>query len=181
MFVHIHLKFIGTNMENIKPNNLNCLSFSICFFLLEIFKVLSPDTPIIVSLGETAVLPCYLSPSTNAEDMMVRWFRSKFSFTVHLYQNRKNIGLQIPKYQNRTSFNTSLIADGKVSLSIHSIAPSDEGSYTCLFQSLSFYDAADLELKVSGMWNHFTIIFTVVQEQCIRPCGWLPKLIINCA
>lgn len=148
----------------------------------EIFKVLSPDTPIIVSLGETAVLPCYLSPSTNAEDMMVRWFRSKFSFTVHLYQNRKNIGLQIPKYQNRTSFNTSLIADGKVSLSIHSIAPSDEGSYTCLFQSLSFYDAADLELKVSALGSGPTIFIEEHQDGHLRAVcksyGWYPKPVV---
>ncbi|KAM5129403.1 butyrophilin subfamily 2 member A1-like [Mantella aurantiaca] len=158
-------------------------AFTLTIILLKIqstvsgtFKVLSPDTPIIVSFGETAILPCYLSPYTNAEDMMERWFRSKFSFTVHLYQNRKNNDLQIPKYQNRTYFNTSLIAVGKVSLSIHSITPSDEGSYTCLFQSLSFYDAADLELKVSALGSEPTIYIEDHQDGHLRAVctsyGW---------
>ncbi|MEE6490714.1 hypothetical protein FKM82_015972 [Ascaphus truei] len=147
--------------------------------LSESFKVVSPEASVIVSWGETAVLPCHLSPSTSAKDMTVRWFRSKFSFTVHLYQNGKSIDYQISEYQGRTELDTSLISNGEVSLSIHNITASDEGWYTCLFQSVTFYDAADLQLKVSAFGSDPYIYVEDNHDGSLRAVcksnGWYPR------
>ncbi|KAM8921397.1 butyrophilin subfamily 2 member A2-like [Pelodytes ibericus] len=148
----------------------------------ENFKVVGSEAPVVVSLGDTAVLPCRLSPPINAESMTVRWFRSKFSFTVHLYQNGQNVDHQISEFQGRTSFNTSQITNGEVSLSIHNITPSDEGWYTCLFQSPSFYDATDLELKVSAYGSDPYIFVNDYQDGGLwavcKSNGWYPKPVI---
>ncbi|KFO04547.1 Butyrophilin-like 8, partial [Balearica regulorum gibbericeps] len=54
-------------------------------------------------VGEDVVLPCHLSPRLNAENMEVRWFRSKFSVYVHLYHSgQDHYSSQMPEYQERT-------------------------------------------------------------------------------
>uniref|UniRef100_A0A8C3XR64 Ig-like domain-containing protein n=1 Tax=Chelydra serpentina TaxID=8475 RepID=A0A8C3XR64_CHESE len=115
------------------------------------FKVIGPDRPIRVLVGEDALLPCHLSPSMSAESMEVRWFRSMFSAVVHLYRDgRDQDGQQIAPYRSRTKLLKDGIANGTVSLRIDNITPSDEGTYGCHFQSPTFYEEAALELEVAG-------------------------------
>ncbi|CAM5072181.1 unnamed protein product [Eretmochelys imbricata] len=112
---------------------------------------MGPDRPIRVLVGEDALLPCHLSPRMSAESMEVLWFRSTISAVVHLYRNgRDQVGQQIAPYQSRTKFLKDGIANGTVSLRIRSITPSDDGTYSCLFQSPTFYEEAVLELQVAG-------------------------------
>uniref|UniRef100_A0A8C3T3H5 Butyrophilin subfamily 1 member A1-like n=1 Tax=Chelydra serpentina TaxID=8475 RepID=A0A8C3T3H5_CHESE len=114
------------------------------------FKVIGPDHPITASVGEDALLPCHLSPSMSAQEMEVRWFRSKFSEPVHLYQNGKDqADQQIPDYQGRTELLKEGIVNGSVVLRIRNISPSDYGQFNCFFRSRNFYEDAVLELKVA--------------------------------
>uniref|UniRef100_A0A8C8SRJ5 Ig-like domain-containing protein n=1 Tax=Pelusios castaneus TaxID=367368 RepID=A0A8C8SRJ5_9SAUR len=83
--------------------------------------------------------------------MEVRWIRSQISPFVHLYKNgQEQDGEQIPEYQGRTELLKDDIANGRVSLRIYDIRPSDDGQYKCFFQSGAFYEEALLELQVAG-------------------------------
>uniref|UniRef100_K7F3N9 Butyrophilin subfamily 1 member A1 n=1 Tax=Pelodiscus sinensis TaxID=13735 RepID=K7F3N9_PELSI len=144
------------------------------------FKVIGPDRPIRALVGEDALLPCHLSPQMSAERMEVRWFRSMFSAVVHLYRDgRDQADQQIAQYKNRTKLLKDGIANGSVSLRIYNITPSDEGTYGCFFQSLSFYKEAILELQVTGLGTspHLSVdgyrdggIHVVCQS-----AGWYPE------
>uniref|UniRef100_A0A8C8S5Q2 Ig-like domain-containing protein n=1 Tax=Pelusios castaneus TaxID=367368 RepID=A0A8C8S5Q2_9SAUR len=82
--------------------------------------------------------------------MEVRWLRSKFSAVVHLYSDGKDqSGEQMLEYQGRTELMKDNITNGRVSLRIHDIRPSDDGQYTCFFQSGDFYEDTLLELQVA--------------------------------
>ncbi|XP_073183170.1 myelin-oligodendrocyte glycoprotein-like isoform X10 [Lepidochelys kempii] len=137
--------------------NLTLCSYIIFFFTLHVptlesvnFKVIGPDHPITVSAGEDALLPCHLSPSMNAQEMEVRWFQSKFSELVYLYQHGKDqTEVQISKYRGRTELLKDGIVDGRVALHIRNITPSDQGQFICFFRSPSFHGEATLELKVT--------------------------------
>ncbi|CAM5146726.1 unnamed protein product [Natator depressus] len=144
------------------------------------FKVVSPAEPLMVSVGEDALLPCHLSPRMNAEDMEVRWFRSNFPEVIHLYQDGKDQPeQQILEYQGRTELLRDNITEGSVVLRIHSIRPADEGQYSCFFQSSTFYGAALLELKVAGLGSGPHISVADYEAGGIRVVctsgGWYPE------
>ncbi|XP_039358259.1 butyrophilin subfamily 1 member A1-like [Mauremys reevesii] len=144
------------------------------------FQVIGPDHPIIATAGEEIVLPCHLSPRMSAENMEVRWFRYQFSSVVHLYRPGKELNvLQMSEYQGRTEFLRDSIRDGNVSLRIQYIRPSDEGQYTCFFQSSYFYGEAVLELKVAGLGSNPLMSVDGYQEGGIRvmcqSSGWYPE------
>uniref|UniRef100_A0A493SSX3 Ig-like domain-containing protein n=1 Tax=Anas platyrhynchos platyrhynchos TaxID=8840 RepID=A0A493SSX3_ANAPP len=115
------------------------------------FQVLGSDHPITATVGGDVVLPCHLSPRMNAEHMEVRWFRSRFSIYVHLYQSgQDHFSSQMPEYQGRTEFLKGGVSNGNVSLRILRTRLSDEGQYQCLIKDGNFYEEATLELKVAG-------------------------------
>ncbi|XP_065436175.1 butyrophilin subfamily 3 member A2-like, partial [Chrysemys picta bellii] len=144
------------------------------------FKVIGPDGPIRVLVGEDALLPCHLSPSMSAESMEVRWFRSTLSAVVHLYRDgRDQAGQQTAPYRSRTKLLKDGIANGTVSLRIHNITPSDEGTYGCLFQSPTFYEEAALELEVAGLGSTPHLSVDGYQDGGIHvvceSAGWYPN------
>uniref|UniRef100_A0A452IDC8 Butyrophilin subfamily 1 member A1 n=1 Tax=Gopherus agassizii TaxID=38772 RepID=A0A452IDC8_9SAUR len=144
------------------------------------FSLVSPAQPLMVSVGEDAVLPCHLSPRMNAEDMEVRWFRYSFPEVIHLYQDGKDQPeQQILEYQGRTELLRDNITEGSVVLRIHSIRPADEGQYSCFFQSSTFYGAALLELKVAGLGSGPHISIADYEAGGIRVLctsgGWYPE------
>ncbi|XP_065435966.1 butyrophilin subfamily 3 member A3-like [Chrysemys picta bellii] len=144
------------------------------------FKVIGPDRPIRVLVGEDALLPCHLSPSMSAESMEVRWFRSTLSAVVHLYRDgRDQAGQQTAPYRSRTKLLKDGIANGTVSLRIHNITPSDEGTYGCLFQSPTFYEEAALELEVAGLGSTPHLSVDGYQDGGIHvvceSAGWYPN------
>ncbi|TFJ96648.1 UTP--glucose-1-phosphate uridylyltransferase [Platysternon megacephalum] len=96
------------------------LSASLCRFTgWRQFTVIGPDCPIAASLGGEAVLPCHLSPRMSAENMEVRWFRSKYSAVVHLYRDGQDqYREQVPEYGGRTELSKDDITNGSVSLRI---------------------------------------------------------------
>nr|XP_048675039.1 butyrophilin subfamily 3 member A3-like isoform X3 [Caretta caretta] len=167
--------------------NLSLCSYIIFFFTLHVptlesvnFKVIGPDHPITVSAGEDALLPCHLSPSMNAQEMEVRWFQSKFSELVYLYQHGKDqTEVQISKYRGRTELLKDGIVDGRVALHIRNITPSDQGQFICFFRSPSFHGEATLELKVTGLGSTPRISVDSYQSRGIymvcESAGWYPE------
>ncbi|XP_044875800.1 butyrophilin subfamily 1 member A1-like [Mauremys mutica] len=144
------------------------------------FKVIGPDRPIRALVGEDALLACHLSPRMSAESMEVRWFRSTFSAIVHLYRDgRDQVGQQIAPYRSRTKLLKDSIANGTVSLRIHNITLSDEGTYGCLFQSPTFHEEAVLELEVAGLGSTPHLSVDGYQHGGIHvvceSAGWYPE------
>ncbi|XP_073167619.1 butyrophilin subfamily 1 member A1-like isoform X1 [Lepidochelys kempii] len=116
----------------------------------------------------------------SAENMEVRWFRSKFTSVVHLYQYGKDqYGQQMPEYRGRTELLKTGITDGNVSLQIVNIRSSDEGQYNCFVQDGPFDEEAILELKVAGLGSNPLISVESHQDGGIRmvcqSAGWYPE------
>ncbi|XP_043384447.1 butyrophilin subfamily 3 member A2-like [Chelonia mydas] len=113
----------------------------------------------------------------SAENMEVGWSRSQDSAVVHLYRDGQDqYREQIPEYQGRTELFRDDIIDGRVSLRIRDIRPSDYGQYTCFFQSSVFYDEALLELQVADLGSDPVISVEGHQDGGIRmvcrSSGW---------
>ncbi|XP_075769728.1 butyrophilin subfamily 1 member A1-like isoform X4 [Pelodiscus sinensis] len=116
----------------------------------------------------------------SAESMEVRWFRSWFSAAVHVYRDGQDqFGEQMPEYRGRTELLKHNITDGKVSLRIRDIQPSDEGQYTCFFQSSDSHEDASLELQVAGLGSVPDIAVEGHQDGGVRlvcrSSGWFPE------
>ncbi|XP_039358248.1 butyrophilin subfamily 1 member A1-like [Mauremys reevesii] len=144
------------------------------------FTVTGPDHPVTASVGGEAVLPCHLSPRMSAENMEVRWFRSQFSPSVHLYRDGQDqYGEQMPEYRERTELLKDNITNGRVSLRIRNIRLSDDGPYVCFFQSGDSYENAVLELQVEGLGSAPVISVEGHQDGGIRvvcrSAGWYPE------
>ncbi|XP_039358166.1 butyrophilin subfamily 1 member A1-like isoform X2 [Mauremys reevesii] len=157
-----------------------CLALQVHRLVSAQFTVTGPDRPITASLGGEAILPCHLSPRMSAESMELRWFRSQFSAVVHLYRyGQDQYGQQMPEYRGRTELLKDDITNGRVSLRIHDIRPSDDGQYKCFFKSNVSYEEALLELQVAGLGSAPAISVEGHQDGGIRvvcrSAGWYPK------
>lgn len=87
----------------------------------------------------------------SAEDMELRWFRSKFSEAVFIYQDRlEQKEEQMAPYAGRTSLVRDLLNQGEAAVRIQNVHVYDDGLYTCFFKKGGFYEEANLELKVAG-------------------------------
>ncbi|XP_078529739.1 butyrophilin subfamily 1 member A1-like isoform X2 [Lissotriton helveticus] len=144
------------------------------------FSVIGLDPPLVILLGEDAVLPCHLSPQINAENMTIRWFKSKYQNLVHLYQNREDrFEKQMAEYRSRTTLIKDGIEAGSVSLIIHDVQPSDSGLYTCFYDTGPFYEEAGVELKVAALGSKPHIYLEDLQNGEIRVVcgspGWYPE------
>ncbi|XP_047712925.1 butyrophilin subfamily 2 member A1-like isoform X1 [Prionailurus viverrinus] len=144
------------------------------------FHVIGPRAPVIAVVGEEAVLSCHLSPSMDAQDMEVTWYRNDLSGLVHQYRtSQDHLEHQIPEYQGRTEFLKDNITKGHVALRIHPIRPSDGGEYGCFFESSTFYSEVQFEMlvTVSGMAPHIHIEpgnNRDIKMTCIST-GWFPE------
>ncbi|XP_065268956.1 butyrophilin subfamily 3 member A2-like [Emys orbicularis] len=157
-----------------------CLALQVHKLASAQFTVIGPDHPIAASLGGEAVLSCHLSPRMSAETMEVRWFRSQYSPVVHLYHDGQDqYRQQMLEYGGRTELSKDDLTNGRVSLRIRDIRPSDDGQYTCLFQSGDSYEEALLELQVAGLGSAPGISVEGHQDGGIRVVcrspGWYPQ------
>nr|XP_021548066.1 butyrophilin-like protein 2 [Neomonachus schauinslandi] len=119
--------------------------------LLGQFHVIGPRAPVIALVGEEAVLSCQLSPSMDAQNMEVRWYRNDpFGLLHHYSTSQDDMEEQRPEYQGRTEFLKENITRGHVALRIHSIQPSDGGEYACFFESSTYYNEATFQVLVTG-------------------------------
>ncbi|CAM4637138.1 unnamed protein product [Lepidochelys olivacea] len=171
----------GSTVSSALPGYVTlCLALQVHRLASAQFTVTGPDHPITASLGGEAVLPCHLFPRISAENMELRWFRSQFSPAVHLYRDGQDqYGEQMQEYRGRTELLKDDITNGRVSLRIRNIRPSDNGHYTCFFKSSVFYEDAILELQVAGLGSVPAISVEGHQDGGIRvvcqSAGWYPQ------
>ncbi|XP_007083115.2 butyrophilin-like protein 9 [Panthera tigris] len=143
-------------------------------------SVVGPGESILALVGEEVEFSCHLSPYLDAEDMEIRWFRSRTSEVVHLYQGRQELySQQMVQFQNRTKLLKDDIMDGSVNLQLLGIIPADEGLYGCRFLSSNFSREAVWELEVAGMGSDPHISLEGFKEGGIQlkcsSSGWYPK------
>ncbi|XP_043352761.1 butyrophilin subfamily 1 member A1-like isoform X2 [Dermochelys coriacea] len=154
-----------------------CLTLQVHRLVLAQFTVIGPEHPVTASLGGVAILPCHLSPRMSAENMEVAWLRSHDSAVVHLYRDGQDqYGEQMLEYRGRTELLRDDITNGRVFLRIRDIRPSDDGQYTCFFQSSVSSEAALLELQVADLGSDPDISVEGHQDGGIRvvcrSSGW---------
>ncbi|XP_047591223.1 butyrophilin-like protein 1 [Lutra lutra] len=146
----------------------------------EEFMVIGPTEPIVAALGGDITLPCRVSPAMDVENMELRWFRSKFSEAVFIYQNqREQTEEQLPQYRGRTSLVKDFFSQGEAAVHIHNVQAFDNGLYTCFFRMGIFYEEASVELKVAGVGSAPQVHITGPEEDGVRvvcmASGWFPK------
>ncbi|XP_028285518.1 butyrophilin subfamily 2 member A2-like [Parambassis ranga] len=152
--------------------------------------VVTGGNPDLVPRGHTATLPCWLSPSQNAEDLEVRWYRhDRFENPVMLYRARKfEEASQESSYVGRVSFGLKDAASGglktgDVSLKLVNVTLEDAGGYTCYVSSQQAYDSAAIHLvvTVSGDPPLLTAVWkedNKVNISC-ESGGWYPKPVLR--
>ncbi|XP_012509093.1 PREDICTED: butyrophilin-like protein 1 [Propithecus coquereli] len=174
-------------MENCSSHSLLCRLTSLLLVLqlptwvsADEFLVIGPLDPIVAVLGGNATLPCSLSPALSAENMELRWFRSKFSDAVFVYRNgREQKEEQMAQYAGRTSLVRDFLTDGEAAVRIHKVRAADHGLYTCFFKKGAFYEEATLELKVAGVGSSPQVRIDGPEDDGVRvvcmASGWFPK------
>ncbi|KAG8524887.1 Butyrophilin-like protein 1 [Galemys pyrenaicus] len=165
-----------------------CVCCSVCLssFLTpmsvftEMFQVIAPSEPIVAELGGDTTLSCSLDPVMSAENMELRWFRSHFSESVFIYQDRQEQNEEVmAQYAGRTSLVGEFLRDGVVAVTIHRVQASDHGLYTCSFSNGVVYEQATLELQVAGMDSSPQVHISGPEEDGVRvvctTSGWFPE------
>ncbi|XP_048071254.2 butyrophilin subfamily 1 member A1-like [Ursus arctos] len=146
----------------------------------EDFVVIGSSEPIVAMLGGDIMLPCRVFPAMNVENMELRWFRSKFSEAVFIYQNQQEQREeQLAQYTGRTSLVKEFLTWGEAILHIQKVQAFDNGVYNCFFRKGSFYESASLELKVAGVGSVPQVHIQGLEEDGVRvvckASGWFPK------
>uniref|UniRef100_G1TW96 Butyrophilin subfamily 1 member A1 n=1 Tax=Oryctolagus cuniculus TaxID=9986 RepID=G1TW96_RABIT len=154
--------------------------FSVCSMSTDEFQVIGPSKPIVAMLGGDATLPCSLFPPMNAEDMELRWFRTKFSEVVFVYRNRREQHKeQMPQYAGRVLLVKELLTQGQAAVHIKKVWASDNGTYTCFFQKGGHYAEAILELQVAGLGSAPQVHIEGPEQDGVRvvckASSWFPK------
>ncbi|XP_066217064.1 butyrophilin subfamily 1 member A1-like [Saccopteryx leptura] len=146
----------------------------------EEFLVFGPGEPIVAVLGGNISLPCCVEPGMSAENMELRWFRSKFSEAVYVYQNGwEQTEELMAQYAGRTSLDREFLTQGRAAVVIHKVQASDDGLYSCFFRKGRLYDEATLVLKVAGVGSAPRVHITGPEEDGVlvacSASGWFPK------
>ncbi|XP_006760395.1 PREDICTED: selection and upkeep of intraepithelial T-cells protein 8, partial [Myotis davidii] len=121
-------------------------------FSTEKWTVTIPTVHLVAIVGGQIELSCQLFPSQSAKHMEVSWFKADHSKLVHLYRDGHEVkGEATPEYVDRTEFVREAIGEGKVTLRLHNIRISDNGTYQCSFKDGNFSNVASMNLNVAAL------------------------------
>ncbi|KAK9978565.1 hypothetical protein ABG768_020310, partial [Culter alburnus] len=105
---------------------------SILLMIADGLIVRGPSGPLVVPLGSSVVLPCYVDKALSSEGLEVEWRRTDTETLVHLYQDGESRPeAQHQDYHDRAHFFIDQIQHGNFSLRLDNLRAEDEGKYTC--------------------------------------------------
>ncbi|KAL1278855.1 hypothetical protein QQF64_025528, partial [Cirrhinus molitorella] len=91
-----------------------------------------PSAPLVVPLGSSVVLPCYVDKSLLTKNLKVKWRKPDSRSLVHLYNNGEIRSESQPQdYRDRAHFFTEEIQHGNFSLRLDNLRAEDNGQYIC--------------------------------------------------
>lgn len=103
---------------------------------------------IVCIFGQRCILPCTFSPG---DDVLIHWLKLPNKTLVHsYYDNKDQLGLQAPPFQNRTSLFQDQISRGNASLLLMWVKVEDQHSYLCYTSTQTDNSEKTIELKVEG-------------------------------
>uniref|UniRef100_A0A096MIP3 Ig-like domain-containing protein n=1 Tax=Poecilia formosa TaxID=48698 RepID=A0A096MIP3_POEFO len=152
----------------------------------ETFTV-SVKSPVSVQRGHTAILPCWLTSSQNAEDMEVRWYQGsdEYDTPALLYKEKAfDYSSQKASFAGRVSFGlkeetSGGLQAGDVSLKLEKATIEDIGTYTCYVSSSVAYSSASVSLTVTET-GRSPLLSAVMKDDnkvnlSCQSDGWYPK------
>ncbi|XP_047453925.1 lamin-B2-like isoform X2 [Mugil cephalus] len=100
-------------------------------------ELIGSSQPIVATLGEDVVLPCYLQPAEDATDLTVEWTRPDLDPRfVHVWRSQQElVGKKHMLFEGRTSLFIDELTKGNISLKLSEVKLSDEGHYKCFIPS----------------------------------------------
>ncbi|XP_077058651.1 uncharacterized protein LOC143711200 isoform X4 [Siphateles boraxobius] len=141
-------------------SKMRLLAFIFVAFTLMVsdgFLVKGPSGPLVVALGSSVVLPCYVDEPLPLKGLKMIWIRTDINTLVHLFVNgNSRPDAQYQDYHDRAHFFTDQIKHGNFSLHLENLRAEDKGFYTCkVFTELdageTFVEIKEVEyLNVSG-------------------------------
>uniref|UniRef100_A0A3B4DRZ4 Ig-like domain-containing protein n=1 Tax=Pygocentrus nattereri TaxID=42514 RepID=A0A3B4DRZ4_PYGNA len=118
------------------------------FALLSGLHVLGPSRPLIVELGGSVILPCYVEAPLPLEELEVEWKRTDSETLVHLFQDRESRPeAQDQAYSGRASFFTEEVERGNFSLLLTNLTTKDAGIYNCSVYSQQETGKTSVEIE----------------------------------
>ncbi|KAG7454751.1 hypothetical protein MATL_G00263050 [Megalops atlanticus] len=154
------------------------------------FSVSVPSEPISVWLGDAVVLPCTVTPSMDARDLELRWYRpQKFNMPLlHYKEHQLQTSSLDPRYRDRVSLEhgTEALARGNLSLRLRNITAADPGEYVCYVSSDQWYEKGQVSLHLNNLVGSPLVLSVQpsngdrggAQPQVNVTCvseGWFPK------
>ncbi|KAK7167075.1 hypothetical protein R3I94_001467 [Phoxinus phoxinus] len=116
------------------------------------FTVHGPSGLVVVPLGSSVVLPCYVDRPLPVKSLEVEWRRTDSETLVHLFQDGASRSeVQQQEYQDRAHFFTDQIQHGNFSLRLDNLRAEDEGQYTCKVYSQQDSGETEVQIKVDNV------------------------------
>ncbi|XP_027013862.2 butyrophilin subfamily 2 member A2-like [Tachysurus fulvidraco] len=155
-----------------------------CIKASEPFVVNCSETVIMGKYGSSVVLPCWLTPKTDAETLEIRWYRpDQFKNPILFYQNHKVVADFQDNYKNRSSFTLSSpqstgLKQGDVSLKLDNLALSDIGIFHCYVSGDKSYDSKTVTLSLTALGSLPLLSLEHHENSVNLSCtssGWYPQ------
>ncbi|ROL50384.1 Butyrophilin subfamily 3 member A2 [Anabarilius grahami] len=126
----------------------------------ESFNVRGPSGPLVVPLGSSVVLPCYVDEPLPVEGLEVEWRRTDSDTLVNLFlEGESRPEEQHQEYHDRAHFYTDQIQHGNFSLRLDNIRVEDKAVYRCKVYSQQDADKILVEIKDVGFsLLHITVL-----------------------
>uniref|UniRef100_A0A7N6B5Z8 Ig-like domain-containing protein n=1 Tax=Anabas testudineus TaxID=64144 RepID=A0A7N6B5Z8_ANATE len=156
-------------------------------------QVIGATEPIVAAQGDDVIVPCYIDPPLNVEELTVDWWRpdvppdptdppDKYRY-VHRYHDKNNVeDMKMSSYSGRTAIFKDELRKGNVSLKIVNVKLSDQGRYRCAVPQLGSATSKEhfIELVVGAFSPPSTTLAGLdrsssgVVLQC-ESKGWYPE------
>lgn len=134
-------------------------SFDVFVKVSETFAV-SVGDPKSVQRGQTVLMPCWLNPSQNTENLEIRWYRKENFDTPAILKmpGKADVLSMEASFVGRVSFHAKDATSGglkmgDVSLRLTNVTIKDEGKYTCYVSGLQEHDSGSMDLYVTGEYE----------------------------